>query len=365
MARFALGRVKEMDLSEQEKEKLMELISQAKAKELNNELGAALKLYIQAKDFLNNIKKQSKYDKFECLQTLEGHEDRVNAVLETRDAKYIISGGSDNNIIVRDRNSGQQIEILKEHKGLIHALKETEDGQYILSTSYDGTIKMWDKETWECVQTFIRKEERDRDKVVMDVVEIDDQTLASISNAVITIWDKETGEEKESLYPEGMAGTFYSLEKIANKESLLITSDLITRIYSLTSNDWDLGFGEDTKGSSVAKESNDHKFIFYVTSYNAAEPYKIRMWNQDTWDVEAEFKGHQKDVKGMLQTKDGKHLITLANDKTIRVWDIATQECLKVFELDDFVPTCIAESANGDIIVGGADKTIKIFGQKK
>jgi len=41
---------------------------------------------------------EEKYEKYECLKTLEGHKDWVYSVIESQDGKHIISGSADGTI---------------------------------------------------------------------------------------------------------------------------------------------------------------------------------------------------------------------------------------------------------------------------
>lgn len=84
------------------------------------------------------------------LKWLRGHDKNVNVVKFSTDARKLISGSLDCNVIIWD---WQQTEspsfVLKSHKGGVTSLSLSGDDSKLYSGSRDGTVKMWDMSTGE------------------------------------------------------------------------------------------------------------------------------------------------------------------------------------------------------------------------
>ncbi|MEE1097710.1 MAG: hypothetical protein U0K83_05205, partial [Bacteroidales bacterium] len=62
---------------------------------------------------------------------------------------------------------------------------------------------------------------------------------------------------------------------------------------------------------------------------------------------------------------DGTKIISGSGDKTIKIWDANTGQCLQTLEGHKYSVNSVAFSHDGTkIISGSVDKTIKIWGEK-
>ena len=76
-------------------------------------------------------------------------------------------------------------------------------------------------------------------------------------------------------------------------------------------------------------------------------------------------KGHSGAIKSVSISLDGKYIVSGSHDKTIKIWDIKTAECLKTLEGHKYSVNSVAISPNGKYIVSGSsDSTIKIWNIK-
>ena len=82
--------------------------------------------------------------------TLIGHDAAVNAVEFSPRNDFLVSGGDDNNILLRSlydisyKNEEIQPIRLGNHSGKIADLEFSSDGKFLLSASWDGTVGVWD-----------------------------------------------------------------------------------------------------------------------------------------------------------------------------------------------------------------------------
>ena len=73
-------------------------------------------------------------------------------------------------------------------------------------------------------------------------------------------------------------------------------------------------------------------------------------------------KGHSNSVNSVAISTDNKYIVSGSWDKTIKIWDIKTGECLNTLEWYSDWVNSIAISPDGNyIVLGSRDKTIKIW----
>ena len=90
----------------------------------------------------------------------------------------------------------------------------------------------------------------------------------------------------------------------------------------------------------------------------------IRVWNATTGQcVAGPFQGHTEWVNSVAYSPDGKHIVSGSWDSTIRVWNATTGQCVAgPFQGDTHWIRSVAYSPDGRYIVSGsADKSIKVW----
>ena len=80
---------------------------------------------------------------------LEGHQDYVNSVAFSPDAKTLASASLDKTIKLWNLNTGKQITFLTGHQSDVNSVVFSPDGKTLASASHDYTIKLWDVGTGE------------------------------------------------------------------------------------------------------------------------------------------------------------------------------------------------------------------------
>jgi WD40 repeat protein len=88
-----------------------------------------------------------------CLQTLEGHSDRVWSVAFSPDSARLASGSADRTVKIWDASSGKCLQTLEGHSDWVCSVAFSPDSARLASGSADHTVKIWDASSGECLQT--------------------------------------------------------------------------------------------------------------------------------------------------------------------------------------------------------------------
>lgn len=173
------------------------------------------------------------------------------------------------------RNNKYNLRILSGHTDGVMCLQFCDDSNLLMTGSYDKTVRIWNLETGELIRTLtghtrcIRALQFDEAKLVTASM---DQTLK--------IWNWQTGKCIRTL--EGHTGGVLSLH---------FNSKL------------------------MASGSTDHT---------------IRVWNFLAGQC-CTFTGHTEWVNSVRFCVDDTMLVSAGDDSTVRLWDIQTRTCVRVF----------------------------------
>jgi platelet-activating factor acetylhydrolase IB subunit alpha len=93
----------------------------------------------------------------------------------------------------------------------------------------------------------------------------------------------------------------------------------------------------------------------------------IRIWDTQSGQCLRELRGHDNWVRAIVFHPQGKHLLSASDDKTLRVWDLLTGRCLKTVDAHGHFVTCMAwgratmgGAAEGDKAAAGKDEPRRI-----
>ena len=304
----------------------------------------------------------------ECLKVLRGHASEVTSLSASLDFSLVVSQGWDKTLRVWDINSGECMHVLKGHQKPIIVSGLTQDMRRIVSLSEDMELRVWDLDTGNCKISYFN-EEKGGDYYPISAVLNNNGKIFVFEKRTLRIWDIETSEclkvfeeptglieclcissDGKHIFSGSSEGTLrvWDMESgenhnIRERHHAEISSLSINifgqRVISRARGDnklriWDLKSGKfiglwpidvGINGEPVALSANGRYII-------AENKHAICVWDTETGQCINALIGHQGHVDKLSLTPDGRSVVSISWDKSLRVWNLSSGECINVLK---------------------------------
>lgn len=204
---------------------------------------------------------------------LTGHQDAVIAVVFTPEGQGLISASLDGTLRMWSRRTGQYQQVLNGHTGGVWCVCLSPDGQTLVSGSQDQTLKVWDVVSGQCLKT-LKSHTRWIRSVALSP---DGQTLVS-------------GGADGTIH---ISALFDSLDEEQGDRTLQAHGGPVL---------------------SIVFHPNGQTFSSSGT--DAA----IAHWDAHTGQLISRMEGHQRWVRCLAYSPDGRMLASSSQDETIKLW---------------------------------------------
>ena len=257
------------------------------------------------------------------IHKLDGHTDIVTNVSFSPDGRMLASGSEDNTICIWDTNTWECKMVLKGHSRFVLSTAFSPDSQFLVSGSLDGTIRFWEMEEGQCL--CVLKGHTDRVNTVL-FHQGGQLVISSSDDATIRIWEL-FGDDPKSM---SLHDVSYLRSSSVNSNGTLIAGVDGYHEISVTKKDSKSilrkGYGHIDDVSCVVYSPDDK----YIAS--ASYDKTVRIWDANTLECIHVLKGHTTAVMDVSFSPDGKYVVSTSLDDTIRVWDVSAGFCLFVID---------------------------------
>lgn len=299
------------------------------------------------------------------LQRFQGHEGRVWSVAFSPDGTTLASGAEDCTVKLWDVATGKCLHTLTDHTQWLKAVAFSPDGQWLATAGFDCTIRLWATQTWKCVQML----QGHQDAVTTVTFHPTRQQLASCSyDQTVKIWDITAGQCLRTLHDH----TNRVLSVAFSPDGQQLASggdDHATRLWNLSTGQCTKTWKGHTNGIlSLDISPNGH---LIATGH---QDQTVKVWNPKTGQVFRTLRGHLNrvwsvafappSVAQVIGRDDlaGVILASGSGDRTVRLWDGQTGQCLRIFQGHTSWVWSIAFSLSGRWLVSGScDHTITLW----
>lgn len=323
------------------------------------------------------------------------HDGTVISMAFSPDGKYLLSGGSDNIVKLWSIENRSLIETYRGHSDKITSVAFSPDGNMVISGSSDSTIKIWDIQPPRKINKFFYLTD---DNVQSVVFSPDANYLMSTKKDSVEFLNILTRQvELRYDYPSvweakfNKMGNYFAASSYDNTLKIwdLINNKLICRIDRGSSQAGLLALspsGEqvlccNANRDNIVYEVKTGKILFeldfqklgfncaiYTPDGNAIITSDwdgvIHIWNAKNGNKIDEYYGHTDAISDMILSSDGHTLVSASNDRTVRMWDLATGSEKNISPLMGHGGrvNCVAFNDDGTrLITGSSDRTIKIL----
>ncbi|MBI5931665.1 MAG: WD40 repeat domain-containing protein [Chloroflexi bacterium] len=95
---------------------------------------------------------------------------------------------------------------------------------------------------------------------------------------------------------------------------------------------------------------------------SASNDKTLKVWDTDTFDCIATLKGHAAWVKGVVITPSGQQIVSCSMDRTLKIWNAQSGEALQTLSGHSDSVNALAITPDGrKLVSGSSDRTLKIW----
>uniref|UniRef100_A0A9J2P9J7 Lissencephaly-1 homolog n=1 Tax=Ascaris lumbricoides TaxID=6252 RepID=A0A9J2P9J7_ASCLU len=220
---------------------------------------------------------------YECLKTLKGHDHNISSVAFLPSGDHLLSGSRDHTIKMWEVATGYCVRTFVGHQDWVRMVRVHHDGNLFASCSSDHTVRVWNTSLKECKMLISEHEH-----VVECIAWAPEKAMPSI---------KEADESHNTAKMNG---------------DVSVTDGMKVKL-----------------GPVLISGSRDRTIKFFDVNVGIC---LFTLIGHDNW------------VRGLRFHPGGKFLLSVGDDKTLRVWTISQKRCSKTIEAHSHFVTALGES---------------------
>ncbi|HEX2913802.1 MAG TPA: NB-ARC domain-containing protein [Chloroflexia bacterium] len=303
------------------------------------------------------------------LQTLEGHNGYVQSVVFSPDGRYLVSASEDETLKVwalgPDGVDTRLHRTLSGHREWVWAVAFSPDGSLLASGSGDQTIKLWDIESGECLQSW----QGHRGIVRALAFNSEGSTLASAGgDRTLRLWDVANRQSYQTL--QGYSSPVRTVAFSPDGQWLASSgSERAIRLWELAKVREAGPQAEPAILNTARVLPGDHELIWSVAFSpdgkllaSASDERTIKLWDTGSGECVRTLHGHSEWVQAVAFSPDGRYLASGGGDRVVKLWDLASGECLRTLSGHQVWIWMVAFSPDGRYLASSSnDRSVKIW----
>jgi WD40 repeat protein/serine/threonine protein kinase len=285
--------------------------------------------------------------------TLARHVNWPEWVAYSPDGQLLLSGSVDETVRLTEAATGRSIRAFEGHTDRLTSVAFSPDAKHILSASHDRTLRLWDATRGRCLRTFPHA-----DTVVSCRFSPDGSEILSKSrDESVHVWkvgplalNVTEGRSLQLARPELLADV---LNTAATRMALIAAADAAARSGHVTEALRLLAQLELLPGQRRHPEIVERRRRLATRCR--------RGLLRSTWRLRL-LTGHDKEVKSVAFSRDGRLIVSGGMDGKLRVWEVATGRCLQAVPGHKHRVTSVAFSGDASKMLSGSwDNTLGLW----
>lgn len=284
---------------------------------------------------------------------LKGHTDIVTSLAFAPDTSALISGGLDTSVWMWKSKPAPipPLLTLPAHAGGVRFVRFDPQARWLVTGGFDRVVNVWDMTTGRLRHTLMGH----RDVVSCGAISPDGLLLATASsNDAVRFWKLDSGLLTGELPASGHG----DLQQLAFSPD---ARRLVSASWNRTVTVWDLNAKKPLWSSpeqSLPLEnvaySPDGKIVATVSGdYKEYQKTgEVKLWDAESGRELAVLAGHTGKIRALGFSPDGKLLATGGYDRTIRIWDVASNGLRSVIQTPNEL-ACLVFLPNGATLAAG------------
>ncbi|PGH11683.1 hypothetical protein AJ79_04706 [Helicocarpus griseus UAMH5409] len=273
----------------------------------------------------------------ELANVLEGHiSDVMSVAFSPEDNNILASGSGDGTVRLWDISTRATISILTGHWSSVNAISFSDDGKFLASGSEDHTVRLWDPS----LRTFESALEWRLGPISAAEFSLDGKIVASGSQTgMVLLWNADGEYTRLGELSEHVTALAISPDNkqvaCGSLDGVIQIWDAAERCVILTLQEGDLEEADSQLDGfrllpiSALSFSLDGKFLAYGIENEDNEYFSIKIWDLSTGEC-AYFSAEESDIINALAfSSDGETLAAGFCDRTVRIWNLQTKDCIK------------------------------------
>ncbi len=305
-----------------------------------------------------------------CLKTMAGYSNRIESIAFAPKRGWLISGHQDRTIRIWDLRRFTCIHTLVGHTDAVTTIAISPDSNYLASNSLDSTIRIWNLDNLTC-QHAIDIQSKSSWSCAM-VFSLDSrQLMTGGDDDRLKILDVETGTQISSLRPGN------DRSSPSHSERIRAVAICKTRNLLVTAGESQLWIADLQTGECIQTIAA-HALPLTCVTFSADGRYlasgsidkTAKIWDTHTWECLQTLVGHHSWVLEIAFSptpvtygdRTAYQLISGGCDRFINRWEIATGECIYTYIGHTNWVWSLAYSLDGLTLASASeDETINIW----